>query len=264
MAQNREMYCAAAAGTFKPFGHGHSLPKPALLQRGGNFGFLGHFHRKGYRTLGGPVMKDKLLGAASALFLMTGSAFAAPAVRPAHQSPRPGTASEILSAVKDSTAGMVGELSAEITRSTQGFVTAVAINDMYEVAAGKIALERAQSPEVRAFAGKMVEAHTGTTARLKNTIRNNNVNVTFPDRVDPRRRGMLDELHGAKPQAFDHRYLAQQIAAHKEADILIHRYAKVGKINAVKDFAAVTDRDVEMHLSVAQKLDAGIRNGSIR
>jgi putative membrane protein len=200
-------------------------------------------------------MKGKLLGAVPALFLLTGAALAAPDDRPAHR----GAASEIFSAVKDSTARVVGEFSAEITRSTQGFASAVAINDMYEVAAGRIAMERARSPEVRDFARKMIDAHTGTTARLKATIRNNNVNVTLPDRMDARRRGMLDDLRGARGDAFDHRYLVQQIAAHKEADILIHRYAKVGKINAIRDFAANTDRLVEMHLSMAQDLAARTR-----
>jgi putative membrane protein len=190
-------------------------------------------------------MKGKLLGAVPVLFLLTGAALAAPGDQP--QSSKPGTASEIISAVKDSTARVVGEFSAEITRSTQGFASAVAINDMYEVASGRIAMERARSPEVRA------------TARLKATIRNNNVNVTLPDRMDARRRVMLDDLRGAKSDAFDHRYLVQQIAAHKEVDILIHRYAKVGKINAIRDFAANTDRLVEMHLSMAQDLAARTR-----
>ncbi len=62
-----------------------------------------------------------------------------------------------------------------------------------------------------------------------------------------------------RPSYFDHRYLVQQIAAHKEVDILIHRYAKAGKINAVKDFATNTDRLVEMHLSMAQDLAARTR-----
>ena len=197
-------------------------------------------------------MKSILAGAIPALFLLASGAMAAPGDEPARQ--KPGTASEIFSAVKDSTARVVGEFSAEITRSTQGFATAVAINDMYEVAAGKLAMERARSPQVKAFAQKMIEAHTDTTAKLKATIRNNNVNATLPDRMDARRRGMLDDLRGARPRYFDHRYLVQQIAAHKEADILIHRYAKVGKINAVREFAARTDRLVEMHLSMARDL----------
>ena len=186
------------------------------------------------------------LGAIPALFLFASGALAAPG-------------GEIFSSVKDSTARVVGVFSAEITRSTQGFADAVVINDMYEVAAGKIALERARSPGVKAFARKMVDAHTETTAKLKATIRNNNVNVTLPGRMDARRRGLLDDLRGARGDAFDHRYLVQQIAAHREADILIHRYAKVGKINAIHDFAAATDRLVEMHLTMAQDLAARTR-----
>jgi putative membrane protein len=204
-------------------------------------------------------VKGKLLGAVPAFILLSGAAVAAPGDGYEHR--KTGAASEIFSAVKDSTARVVGEFSAEITRSTQGFANAVAINNMYQVAAGRIAMERAQSPQVKAFAQKMVDAHTEMTARLKATIRNNNVNVTLADRMDARRRGMLDDLRGASSRNFDHRYLVQQIAAHKEADILIHRYAKVGKINAVREFAAKADRQVENHLSMAQDLVNRSRGG---
>ena len=115
-------------------------------------------------------MKRNLLGAASALFLMTGGAFAASVDQPGHQSPQPGTSSESMSAVKDGTAGLVGQVSAEMTHSTKDFVTAAATSDMYEVTAGKIAAQRAQSPEVREFAEKMIKAHTLTTKTLKGII----------------------------------------------------------------------------------------------
>ena len=72
---------------------------------------------------------------------------------------------------------------------------------------------------------------------------------------DYRRQGMLDDLRGAKAQDFDHRYIVQQIAAHREADILMRGYAKSGDNRAVKEFAATTDRAVKMHLSMAEKLD---------
>jgi putative membrane protein len=207
-------------------------------------------------------MKRTLLGAASALFLMSGGAFAAPADQPGHESPKPGTNSEAMSAVKDSTAGMVGTVSAEMTSTTKGFVTAAATSDMYEVTAGKIAAQRAQSPAVKEFAEEMVKAHTGTTAKLKGIIASNNINVAPPSHVDNRRQGMLDDLRGAKAEDFDHRYIAQQVAAHKEADILMRGYAKDGDNAAIKDFAATTDKAVKMHLSMAQKLDAEIKRAS--
>ena len=207
-------------------------------------------------------MKRTLLGAASALFLMTGGAFAAPADQPGHESPKPGTNSEAMSAVKDTTAGMVGTVSAEMTSTTKGFVTAAATSDMYEVTAGKIAAQRAQSPAVKEFAEEMVKAHTGTTAKLKGIIASNNINVAPPAHVDNRRQGMLDDLRGAKAEDFDHRYITQQVAAHKEADILMRGYAKDGDNAAIKEFAATTDKAVKMHLSMAEKLDADIKRAS--
>lgn len=201
-------------------------------------------------------MKRTMLCATGAILLMAGAGFAAPADQPGHQSPQPGTNNETMSAMKDSTASAVGRVTAEMTSSTKGFVDAAATSDMYEVTAGKIALQRASSPDVKEFAQKMVDAHTATTAKLKSILASNNINVTPPAHVDNRRQGMLDDLRGAKAADFDHRYITQQIAAHEEADTLFRGYAKDGDNAAVKDFASTTDKDIKMHLSMAQKLDA--------
>jgi putative membrane protein len=65
---------------------------------------------------------------------------------------------------------------------------------------------------------------------------------------------MLDNLRGASSSDFDHRYMAQQVAAHKEADILMRGYAKDGDNSPIKAFASETDKAVKMHLSMAQGL----------
>src|SRR5689334_10418094 len=160
-------------------------------------------------------MKLAFAGAASALVLIAGTALSAPADQPGHESPKPGTNSETMSAMKDSTAGMVGQVSAQMTSTTKGFVTAAATSDLYEVTAGQIAVQRAQSPAVKDFAQKMVDAHSETTTKLKSLVADNKINVALPAHVDHRRQGMLDDLRGAKAQDFDHRYIAQQVAAHK-------------------------------------------------
>ena len=205
-------------------------------------------------------MKNTLLGAASALFLMTGGmiggAIAAPADQPGHESPKPGANSEAMSAAEDTVAKLVGAVSAEMTSTTKGFVTAAATSDMYEVAAAKIALQRSASPKVKEFAQMMVDAHTKTTEKLKGIIADNKISVTPPAHVDDRRQGMLDNLRGAAAADFDHRYITQQVAAHTEADILFRGYAKDGDNAAIKDFAAATDKDIKMHLSHAKQLAA--------
>lgn len=206
-------------------------------------------------------MNRTLFGASAlTVLLASASAFAASADQPGHQSPKPGTNSEAMSAVEDTTAGLVGKVSAEMTSTTKGFVQAAATSDMYEVAAGKIALQRSHTPAVRDFAQKMVEAHTATTSKLKGILASNNINVAPPAHVDDRRQGMLDNLRGASASEFDNRYIAQQIAAHEEADILFRGYAKDGDNAAVRNFAAKTDADIKDHLDMANQIDRTLQS----
>jgi putative membrane protein len=97
----------------------------------------------------------------------------------------------------------------------------------------------------------MIDAHSKTAKTLKGLIP---ATIQPPPNVDSRRQGMLDDLRGTKGDDFDHRYLTQQVAAHKEADILMRGYAKDGDNPAIKQFAAETDKAVKMHLAMAQKL----------
>jgi putative membrane protein len=207
-------------------------------------------------------MNRTLIGASTLFLVLAGAAFAAPADQPGHESPKPGTNSEAVSAVEDATAGMVGKVSAEMTSTTKGFVEAAAVGDMYEVEAGKIALARGQSAAVKNFGGHMVKAHTATTEQLKSIVASTNIAITPPAHLDDRRQGMIDNLRGATAADFDHRYLVQQVAAHKEAEILMQGYAKDGDNAAVKSFAADTLAAVQEHLALAERLEAAQKSAS--
>ena len=116
-------------------------------------------------------MKTIFLSASAlSLLLLAGTSYAAPTDKPGHVSPAPGSNSDTASAMKDATAGLVGKVSAEMTHSTKGFVTAAATSDMYEVEAGKIAAKRASSAAVKDFAERMVKAHSETTDKLKSIL----------------------------------------------------------------------------------------------
>jgi putative membrane protein len=195
-------------------------------------------------------MKRIVTSAASALFLAF-AVQAAPADQPGHASPAAGTSNDTMSAVKDATGHAVGTVSAEMTHSLQGFVTAAAISDMYEVEAGKIAADRSKNAQVRAFAEKMVKAHTATTEKLKSLLVDAGGNVTPPTHLDDRHQGMVDELRGAQDKDFDARYISQQIDAHNEALILMRGYAKDGDVAAIRKFAAQTAPIIKMHLTMA-------------
>ena len=190
----------------------------------------------------------------AALLASVSPVLAAPPDQPGHISPQPGTENNTVSAVKDTAGHAVGVVSAEVTTSLQGFVTAAATSDMYEVQAAKIALQRSQDPQVKSFASKMVSAHTQTTEQLKATLTKINATATPPSALDDRRQAMIDELRGAKDADFDNRYMSQQVDAHNEALTLMDRYAKDGDTPAVKSFAAKTRSAVQSHLGMAKKL----------
>jgi putative membrane protein len=197
-----------------------------------------------------------LFAATCALSLFAGAALAADADMPGHKSPTPGSNSETMSKVQDTTAGVVGTISAEMTSTTRGFVTAAATSDMYEVEAGKIAAMRGQSGGVKDFGNQMVKAHSETTAALKGIVVGK-IDAPLPAHLDNRRQGMIDNLRGAAAADFDHRYLVQQEAAHKEAEILMRGYAKDGDNVEIRKFAAGTLPKVQMHLKMVQQMVAG-------
>ncbi|HVZ28648.1 MAG TPA: DUF4142 domain-containing protein [Rhizomicrobium sp.] len=197
------------------------------------------------------------VAAAATASLLLASAAYAQNDQPGHTSPKPGSNSETMSALQDSTAGVVGKISAEMTHTTKGFVNAAAMSDMYEVEAGNIAAQRG-SKAIQDFGKKMVVAHTETTNQLKSILASNKINVTPPAALDNRRQGMIDNLRGAKGADFDHRYIEQQVAAHKEAEILMRGYSKDGDNAAVKSFAGETLPKVSDHLAMAEQLEKGL------
>lgn len=173
----------------------------------------------------------------------------------ASQEPAPGSKSETVSAAKDAVAGAVGTLSAELTSSTRGFVEGVAMGDLYEVEASKIAVMRARSDDIKKFAQMMIDAHTSTTDELKVALARSGANMAMPIKFDARHQGLIDDLKGAKADDFDGRFIAQQQNAHEEALILMRGYAKDGDNADVKSFAETTVPKVQMHLDMLKSID---------
>jgi len=173
----------------------------------------------------------------------------------ASNEPQPGSKNETVSAAKDAVAGGIGTLSAELTTTTKGFTEAAAQSDMYEVQAGQLASMRAQMPELKKFAKDMVDAHTMTSNQLKAILAKAAPDIKPPTQLDSRHEGMLNDLKGAKDEDFDGRYIAQQINAHNEANILMRGYAKDGDSAEIKMFAAETQPKVQMHLDMINDID---------
>ena len=138
--------------------------------------------------------------------------------------------------------------------SDPDFAKTVAMSDMYEVEAGKIAQQKGQSPAVKGFGQMMVDAHSKTTAELKAIVQAKAIKVELPTKLDAKHQALINDLNGASNDDFDRTYADQQVTAHEEAVSLFEKFAKEGDNPDLKQFAQKTLPVIQQHLNDAKKL----------
>jgi putative membrane protein len=140
-----------------------------------------------------------------------------------------------------------------ITPATDDFVKAVAMSDMFEIQASKIAEDKGNAGE-KSFAVQMVTDHTKTSDQLKALVKSKELNVTLPTALDSSHQSKLDKLQKESGKDFNSDFDAIQVSAHKDAVSLFERYAKGGDNADLKAWAAQTLPALQHHLDMAQKL----------
>jgi putative membrane protein len=142
------------------------------------------------------------------------------------------------------------------------FVAKAAASDMFEVAAGKLAAAKGVNPEVKKFGKEMVDAHTKSTAALKEAIASSGQTLTPPAALPSDLQAKLDDLKGKSGADFDKAYMTLQVNAHQDALNLFQRYAQDGDVAAIRNFAAATAPVVQAHLTHAKGVEAGLGKGA--
>jgi putative membrane protein len=140
-------------------------------------------------------------------------------------------------------AGMAGEQ----PPAAGQFAQSVAMSDMYEIAAAKIALERADGMPTRQFAQMMIDDHGKSTEALKQAVAQSGQTVAMPEALDAEHRAQVDILKTMNGPAFDREYLSQQSAAHRKALALLKSYGAAGDTAELRQFAQSTIPTVQMH-----------------
>ena len=134
----------------------------------------------------------------------------------------------------------------------QAFVKKAAVGGLAEVHLGKLAVERAASPDVKQFGQRMVEDHDQANRELMAVVEPKGIAVpTALDRKQRRAADRLAQLHGT---AFERAYIQHMVKDH-EADVRLFRTeAHQGKDPELKRWAAATLPTLEAHLSLARNL----------
>jgi putative membrane protein len=130
------------------------------------------------------------------------------------------------------------------------FVTAVANAGTFEVEASRIALERSQNADVKAFAQQMAADH----AKLGEALRAAAGDIPLPAKLDARHETLLAELKASPAEAFDGTYVRQQLMAHKEAEVAFRAEGMKGDDPRLKVFATETLPTIQHHLEMAEAL----------
>jgi len=139
--------------------------------------------------------------------------------------------------------------------STQSFVEQAARNDMFEIDAGRLAIERTQNTAIRTFAQAMVDAHTASSAAMRTTLNGVTSAPALPTSLDADHQRRLQELRDADAQRFDELYLDQQTEVHENALNLFRNYGESGDVAELRSFAMTTAATIEQHLNQVRQID---------
>jgi putative membrane protein len=162
----------------------------------------------------------------------------------------------VVDRAQDAVGAMVGMASASTlgAHDAEACVANACASDLYEIEAGRIALQRTGSPQVRSFAQMLIEDHSRSAEILAAKVKLAGLEAVAEPRLDERRKGMLDNLQAASDDAFDEVFLTQQTAAHQEALTLHRGYAEKGENEVLRGMASGAAPPLEQHLQMAKHL----------
>jgi putative membrane protein len=94
------------------------------------------------------------------------------------------------------------------------FINELTIAGMTEVQLGKMAMERAASPEVKAFGQLMVADHSKAGDELKQVA--SQLKIQPPAQLDQKHQDLADRLAKLSGAEFDREYMAAMVKGHEE------------------------------------------------
>ncbi len=131
--------------------------------------------------------------------------------------------------------------------SAQDFAQTAAASDMFEIQAAKLVLKKAKTEDVREFANMMIADHTKSSQALKEAIAASGQSLAMPAKLDAEHQSQIGALNGLAGQDLEREYIAQQMAAHRNALDLLKSYAGGGDVAELRQFAQATIPAVQKH-----------------
>ena len=152
---------------------------------------------------------------------------------------------------------VIGDLhntASPLAPAAQDFANKIAASDEFEIEASKLTLTNAQSPAVKDFAQKMIDAHTQSTEKLKKAA-GSVAPMIIPDAtLAPDQLKSIEQLHAKKGADFDQQYVLIQRDAHQRTLAALKDYSVKGDQPPLNAFANEAIPIVSGHLAMARNL----------
>ena len=154
------------------------------------------------------------------------------------------------SATQGSTASGAG---GSVSKADQKIMSNLAIANMAEIEAARMAQTKSQNDQVKTFAQQMIDDHTRAMSELQNLAQSKG--VTLPTEIDRQNKAKASKLAALSGDQFDKAYMAQSgVADHKKTHALLTQAQKSAKDPELKALAAKLQPTVDQHLTAAQQL----------
>jgi putative membrane protein len=141
--------------------------------------------------------------------------------------------------------------------TAQNFVLYATNADLFQAEASKIAVQRAQSSEVKIYAQQMASQHANATSKLNMAARQAGVTPVTPV-LTVHMQQKLAELQNTSTTTFDERYITLLQEA-QERELRLHNaYARGGDNATLRAASTDTAQLVAQHLAEARRISTSV------
>ena len=141
------------------------------------------------------------------------------------------------------------------------FIIQASIGNLQEVAIGRVAVQQAANPDVKAFANRMVADHSKAEARLMELIKSRGFQIPN-EATDPPVEDMM--LKNTPAKDFDRVYVHMMVPDHRQTVQLFEKYALTGKDQDVRAFAQQTLPVLKEHLAAIIAIDKSMTDATAK
>lgn len=137
------------------------------------------------------------------------------------------------------------------------FAMKAAGGGMFEVEAGRLAQQNAQSERVKGYGAMMVQDHQESNQDLISIAKNSG--LVIPTTLPPDKQQMVDQLRNLKGRQFDSRYMGMMVQDHQKTINDFQQQSNSGANGNLKAFAQKTLPVLQKHHDSATAINSSIR-----